>query len=131
MLEAGHAILGTAYHESVRACLAVRRAFEDAFAHADVLLAPAAPYPPPRADEEAVDVGSRTVDVRAGGPARLTIPVNAAGLPALALPVGRTADDLPLGAQIIGPPWSERLLCSLGTAFQEATDWHERTAPAG
>jgi aspartyl-tRNA(Asn)/glutamyl-tRNA(Gln) amidotransferase subunit A len=48
---------------------------------------------------------------------RFTAPVNLAGLPALVFPVGRTTNGLPIGAQLIGHPWSEELLL-LGFAYE-------------
>jgi aspartyl-tRNA(Asn)/glutamyl-tRNA(Gln) amidotransferase subunit A len=82
-----------------------------------VLLAPGAPYPAPRIDE----VDNLTEAVRS---TVFTLPVNAAGLPAVAFPVGFSESGLPLGAQLIGPAWSEAYLCSVVTAYQDTTDWH-------
>jgi aspartyl-tRNA(Asn)/glutamyl-tRNA(Gln) amidotransferase subunit A len=68
------------------------------------------------------------VDVHFGGCARNTAPVNAAGLPALAFPTGVASSGLPLSAQLIGPAWSEELLCAVVSAYQRETDWHTRVA---
>lgn len=94
----------------------IRRDFQWALTAADALLAPCTPVPAPRADD--LD------DARL---ARLTMPVNVAGLPALALPVGFSPGGLPLGAQLIGRPWSEEVLLQLGIAYQRTTDWHTHT----
>ena len=64
-----------------------------------------------------------------GSPSRLTVPVNLAGLPALTFPVRFSADGLPLGAQLIGPPWWDETLLSVGIAYQAVTDWHTRKPP--
>ncbi len=66
--------------------LQVRREFAEAFEHADVLLAPCTVFPAPRIDDTEIEVEGGTLDVHGGGCARLTMPVNVAGLPALALP---------------------------------------------
>jgi aspartyl-tRNA(Asn)/glutamyl-tRNA(Gln) amidotransferase subunit A len=59
-----------------------------------------------------------------------TAPVNLAGLPALAVPAGFTENmKLPIGVQLIGSPWQEKLLFTVGNLFQDATDWHTKTAP--
>lgn len=129
LLKAGNRVRGTVYAKSIAAGRAASRRFDAAFSAADVLLAPTTPYPAPRAETEEVDIGGRTIDVRSGGPARLTMPINIAGLPALALPVGFSSENLPLGGQLIGPQWSEAQLCAVGAAVQEATDWHLRTPP--
>jgi len=51
--------------------------------------------------------------------ARCTIPVNLAGVPALALPVP-TAGGLPASVQLIGAPNSEELLLSVGAELESA-----------
>jgi aspartyl-tRNA(Asn)/glutamyl-tRNA(Gln) amidotransferase subunit A len=56
------------------------------------------------------------------------MPVNLAGLPSVAFPVGFSSEGLPLGAQLVGPEWSELRLCSIVAAYQKETDWHLRAA---
>jgi aspartyl-tRNA(Asn)/glutamyl-tRNA(Gln) amidotransferase subunit A len=46
------------------------------------------------------------------------------GLPALSVPIGFTADGLPVGLQIIGKPWKEAEVLQVGAAYQSVTDWH-------
>jgi aspartyl-tRNA(Asn)/glutamyl-tRNA(Gln) amidotransferase subunit A len=55
---------------------------------------------------------------------------NLAGLPALCLPCGFTPDGLPLAIQLVGRPFAENTLLSLGAWFQARTDWHRRRPPA-
>jgi aspartyl-tRNA(Asn)/glutamyl-tRNA(Gln) amidotransferase subunit A len=50
----------------------------------------------------------------------------AAGAPALSVPCGFDAHDLPIGMQLAGPRWSEPLLLRVGHAYQSVTDWHLR-----
>jgi aspartyl-tRNA(Asn)/glutamyl-tRNA(Gln) amidotransferase subunit A len=50
---------------------------------------------------------------------------NYLGLPAISLPCGFSDSDLPVGFQLVGPPFSEGLLFSAGDAFQSATDHHK------
>jgi aspartyl-tRNA(Asn)/glutamyl-tRNA(Gln) amidotransferase subunit A len=85
----------------------------------DALLCPGAPYPAPLIDE----VDNLTEAVRS---TVFTLPVNAAGLPSIAFPVGFSAGGLPIGAQLIGAPWSELRLCALAAAYQDITEWHLR-----
>jgi aspartyl-tRNA(Asn)/glutamyl-tRNA(Gln) amidotransferase subunit A len=54
---------------------------------------------------------------------------NACGLPALALPCGFGRNHLPVGFQIMGPPFSEGLLLDLGEAYQMRTSWHLERPP--
>ncbi len=54
---------------------------------------------------------------------------NLTGLPAITLPCGFTADEMPIGLQLIGRPGSDRTLVHLGSAFQCATSWQRRRPP--
>ena len=122
----GFSAVDAAQSASMR--LAFRREFENVFAGVDAVLAPATPFPAPVAGQEMVDVEGGQLDVRAGC-ARFTSPVNAAGLPALAFPVGMSEDGMPVGAQLIGPPWSERTLFAIGERYQAITGWHDHAPP--
>jgi aspartyl-tRNA(Asn)/glutamyl-tRNA(Gln) amidotransferase subunit A len=84
----------------------------------DALLAPCAPFSAglqAEVDESQLTSGAFT---RVG---------NLLNSAALALPTGFSHDGLPIGMQLMGEPGSEGRLCSIGAAFQRATDWHERT----
>jgi aspartyl-tRNA(Asn)/glutamyl-tRNA(Gln) amidotransferase subunit A len=49
-----------------------------------------------------------------------TVPVNMAGLPGIAVPAGKDAQRLPLGLQLIGRPFDEETLFSLGEVIEQA-----------
>ena len=49
-----------------------------------------------------------------------TVTVNMAGLPGIAVPAGLDAQGLPLGLQLIGRPFDEETLFSLGSVIEEA-----------
>lgn len=60
-------------------------------------------------------------DFRDGKPrwtAMRTFPFNVTGQPALAVPMGVSAQGLPLGLQFAGPMGSEAKLCQIGLAFE-------------
>jgi amidase len=54
--------------------------------------------------------------------------VNVSGLPAITLPVHRTAEGLPMGAQLIGRPGGEATLLALGRQLERRLRW-ERIHP--
>ncbi len=54
---------------------------------------------------------------------------NAAGNPALTIPMGNNAEGLPIGFQIIGRPFDDTLVLKTGDAYQQATDWHLKPPP--
>jgi aspartyl-tRNA(Asn)/glutamyl-tRNA(Gln) amidotransferase subunit A len=48
------------------------------------------------------------------------------GNPVLVVPMGFTADELPLSLQLAGPAFGEAAILRVGEAFQRTTDWHLR-----
>ena len=60
---------------------------------------------------------------------RLTTPWAFAGVPALSVPCGLTAEGLPVGLQLVAAWRRESLLLRAGAAYQSVTDWH-RARPA-
>jgi Asp-tRNA(Asn)/Glu-tRNA(Gln) amidotransferase A subunit family amidase len=49
-----------------------------------------------------------------------TVPFNVTGQPALSLPCGTTADGLPVGLQIVGPPGADALVLALAAALERS-----------
>jgi mandelamide amidase len=49
---------------------------------------------------------------------RNTDPDSNAGIPGLTIPVGLTADGLPVGLELDGPAWSDRQLLAIGLALE-------------
>ncbi len=85
----------------------IRKDFMEAFQHCDAILTPTSPTPPFAFGEKTGDPLSMYLsDV-------YTITANLAGLPALSVPVGLDGQGLPVGAHLIGPPWSEGRLLKL------------------
>jgi len=58
----------------------------------------------------------------------LTVGASLAGLPAISVPCGFTADRLPIGLQLIGRPFDEATLLRAADAFERDTD-HWRQVP--
>jgi aspartyl-tRNA(Asn)/glutamyl-tRNA(Gln) amidotransferase subunit A len=48
-------------------------------------------------------------------------------VPAIFFPCGFATDGLPVGLQLVGPPFSEPLLLALASAYQRETSWHTKT----
>jgi aspartyl-tRNA(Asn)/glutamyl-tRNA(Gln) amidotransferase subunit A len=49
----------------------------------------------------------------------MTVPASMAGLPAISVPAGKTAEGLPVGAQLIGRAQSDQLLLSIAKSCEE------------
>jgi Asp-tRNA(Asn)/Glu-tRNA(Gln) amidotransferase A subunit family amidase len=55
-----------------------------------------------------------------------TMPMDLAGVPAICLPCGFSAEGLPYSIQFSGRRLGESTLCRLAHAYERATDWHTR-----
>jgi amidase/aspartyl-tRNA(Asn)/glutamyl-tRNA(Gln) amidotransferase subunit A len=77
------------------------------FSHYDVLIAPATPVVAPHIGDEFMDVNGERLAVRPNL-GLLTQPVSCLGLPVVVAPM-RTRNGLPIGVQLIAPPWREEL----------------------
>ena len=55
-----------------------------------------------------------------------TMPMDMAGVPAICLPCGFSADGLPYSIQFTGRALSEAMLCRVAYAYEQATDWRKR-----
>jgi amidase len=51
---------------------------------------------------------------------------NVTGQPAISLPLHESADGLPIGVQLVGPPAGEELLLSLSAQLEQARPWAAR-----
>lgn len=128
-LRAALAISARDYLTALRVRRKVQEAFRAVFRQVDVLLSPARPGPAPPIDQP-LDA-PRALRHQGEQSSQLNnaslIPAsNLAGLPALFLPCGFTPTGLPLGIQLVGRPFEENLLLSLGAWYQRETDWHLR-----
>jgi len=100
----------------------IRQDFLAAFEQVDVLLTPVAPTPAFRLGEKTADpLQMYLSDI-------FTIPVNLAGTCAISLPCGFSHAGLPIGLQLIGKPFAEGELLRAAYAYEQATEWHKRTA---
>jgi aspartyl-tRNA(Asn)/glutamyl-tRNA(Gln) amidotransferase subunit A len=115
------------YLDALRLRTVVVAAFRELFTRVDVLVAPARLRTASPIDEP-LDA-SRALPSERPGNTALIQAGNAAGLPAVSVPCGFAEDGLPVGLQLVGPPYSEGRLLGLAQAYQEATDWHTRCPP--
>jgi len=94
----------------------IKQDFEKAYAAGvDAVLTPATPSPAFGIGEKS---GADPVEMYLNDV--FTVTVNMAGLPGLAVPAGLSAEGLPLGLQLIGRPFDEETLFSLGEVIEQA-----------
>ncbi len=91
---------------------AMRRELSEAFEAVDALVTPTAPS------------GAFPIGEKVGDPLAMylsdvyTTPASLAGLPALSVPSGLDGEGLPLGLQIMAPPFAEATVLRVGRAFE-------------
>lgn len=61
--------------------------------------------------------------------AAFTAVFNVTGLPAISLPVAHSASGLPIGMQIVAPPWQDAVLLQLGAQLEAELGWAQRRPP--
>ena len=110
------------YVQAQRVRAVVREEFDAVLQQADVIVTPSFPYTAPRLD--GYDGAT------AGSGFRYLGPFNLSGLPAMSVPVGRTASTgLPAAMQIAGKAFDESTVMAVGHAFQQETGWHQERPP--
>lgn len=123
----GTFVLSSGYYDAYyRKALKMKRmiveGFEKAYKQCDVLLCPAAPSTAPVIGESLKDSMKMYLsDI-------YTVSVNLAGLPGLTVPCGFDKDGMPIGAQLIGPQFSDATVLNIGYAYQKVTDNHKKEA---
>ncbi len=101
------------YGKAKRVRNLIQNDFQDAWKQVDVLLTPVSPVAGARVGIWGNDTLKMYLsDVN-------TVPANLAGGPGLSVPAGKTSGGLPVGIQLLGPPFSESKLFGLGKAIME------------
>jgi aspartyl-tRNA(Asn)/glutamyl-tRNA(Gln) amidotransferase subunit A len=106
------------YVQAQRARQVVKRECAEVLRKVDVLVTPTMTQP--AAPFEGYDATAT-----ARGPS-FTGPFNVTGLPAISVPAGFTAKDLPVGMQIVGKPFDEPTVLRTAYAYQQRARWFER-----
>ncbi|MFM0632206.1 amidase [Paraburkholderia xenovorans] len=127
LLEVGEMLLATHYLQAQRYRSVLRAEFIEAFKEVDVFVCPTLPF-------TATALGATTVVIENGVEEDMLSAImqftgvpSLTGLPSLNVPCGFDSSGLPVGMQIIGAPFSESKLFSVGHAFQSATDFHTKS----
>jgi aspartyl-tRNA(Asn)/glutamyl-tRNA(Gln) amidotransferase subunit A len=108
------------YLKALKVRRLIRNDFDQAFREVDVIAGPVAPT-------AAYPIGDKADDPLAMYLGDLyTVSANLAGIPGVSIPCGFTAEGLPVGLQLQGPPMQEERLLRAAYMFQNATAWHAR-----
>ncbi|MDT7694290.1 MAG: aspartyl-tRNA(Asn)/glutamyl-tRNA(Gln) amidotransferase subunit, partial [Pseudonocardiales bacterium] len=122
-LEVGELVLATDYIKALRARTLIQQRWRDMFADIDVLIAPTLTTPALSVHDPKVTWPDGSIESATDSYVRFSAPANVTGLPSLSVPCGFTGLGLPVGMQIIGKPFAEPLLLSVGQAYESATNW--------
>ena len=105
--------------------LRLRRLAQDhelVYSSVDVVLSPVLAHLPPRIGYLGPDVEPRTHLLRVLRYVSFTPLQNVSGSPAISLPLGRSAEGVPIGVQVAAPFGQERRLLELAYELEAATD---------
>src|ERR1044071_7992705 len=104
------------YRRAQKVRTLIKKDFEDCFAKGvTAILTPATPSAAFGVGEKG---GADPVEMYLND--IFTVTVNMAGLPGIAVPAGKDSQGLPLGLQLIGRPFDEETLFSLGEVLEQA-----------
>ncbi|HEX4608771.1 MAG TPA: Asp-tRNA(Asn)/Glu-tRNA(Gln) amidotransferase subunit GatA [Urbifossiella sp.] len=108
------------YVKALKVRRLVKKDYDEAFEKCDVVMGPTTPTAAFKAGEKADDpLAMYLSDV-------YTVSCNLAGIPGLSIPCGFTAGGLPIGLQLLCPPFEEERMLRVARMYEAATDWHTR-----
>jgi aspartyl-tRNA(Asn)/glutamyl-tRNA(Gln) amidotransferase subunit A len=112
-LDAAAEVLAMDYIDAQRLRAELAGALLAVFDHVDVLAMPTAPVVAPPVEDFADHLTLLS---------RNAIPWSLVGFPAISVPCG-SSGSLPVGLQLVAPPWREDLLVALGSAVDAGARW--------
>ncbi|MBQ3056559.1 MAG: Asp-tRNA(Asn)/Glu-tRNA(Gln) amidotransferase subunit GatA [Clostridia bacterium] len=101
------------YKKALQVRALVRADYDRVLEKCDVILSPVAPTVAYKLGEKS----QNPLEMYMGD--AYSVPVNVAGIPALALPCGVGEGNMPVGLQLMGKPFSEALLYRVGAALED------------
>lgn len=129
LIQQGKMISGHEYVNAQRIRTLFRRDFDALWQEIDVLVTPATPLTAPGIDEFEIQIGSHRENTRMAS-TRLVRAINFLGEPALSIPCGKAKSGMPIGLQLIGPPFSEPRLLQIGRTLETRLESIENSRPA-
>ena len=118
LLRIGELLSATEYISAQRARGLIQRAWAEMFTEIDALVVPAVAAPASRIGEDTWTTPDGTTESILTAFSRLAVPANLLGLPAICIPSGIVGASLPVGLQIIAPPYHEALLFRIARAHE-------------
>lgn len=119
--DAARTVTAVDYVRAMQARRLIQQGLGEVLEKFDVLVSPSVPILAARLSDKLETSFAYADPLGSGG--------NLAGLPALSLPCGFSKTGLPIGFQIVGRPFADLQVLSLGRLYQKSTDWHRRRPP--
>lgn len=116
----GNYVLSSGYYDAYylkasKIRTVIKREFDAALGCCDAILSPTAPTVAPKIGAQVDPAATYLSDV-------YTVPVNIAGLPAVSVPVGKSADGMPIGMQAIGSAYGDGKLLDIACAIEKVSE---------
>src|SRR5262249_37221778 len=118
----------TDYLKGQRARQLIRDDVDEVLQRVDCILTPTLPMAAPPITATEVQIGGRTVPLRAAM-TMFTRLFNLTGHPVVSVPCGFNKAGLPLSLQLTGRAFDEMTILRLSAAYEQATEWHRRRPP--
>ena len=121
MLLQGTRISAVNYIQSLNAANEIRNEMLALFSNQeiDALIVPTTIVAAPRISDTVVSIRNNDVLETRQALLRNTIVFNSTGLPAITIPIGFTKQNLPVGSQIVGPPFGEEIILSIAYFYEQ------------
>ena len=103
------------YKKALQVRSIVMNDFDKSFKQCDFILSPVAPTVAYKLGEKS----KNPLEMYMGD--AYSVPVNIAGVPAISVPCGRDDSNMPIGAQLIGPAFSEKMLYRVAAVLEEVS----------
>ena len=103
------------YKKALQVRSIVMNDFDKSFKQCDFILSPVAPTVAYKLGEKS----KNPLEMYMGD--AYSVPVNIAGVPAISVPCGRDDSNMPIGAQLIGPVFSEKMLYRVAAVLEEVS----------
>ena len=121
-LDQGTGVTGAAYAKANSQRAACNGRLRQIFDSIDVLACPSMPTPPFPITSSGLSASlDDGLDMSL---LRFTAPFDFNGAPTISVPCGLNGEGLPLSLQFVGKHLEEKLLCRIGHAYEQATEWH-------
>ena len=108
------------YLKALKVRRLIKQDFDEAFKTCDVIMGPTAPT-------AAFKVGEKSDNPLAMYLSDIyTISANLAGITGISIPCGFTKNNLPIGQQLMSPPFDEEKMLRIARMYETVTDWRNR-----